>query len=87
MGSYANSCLAPEGINAFSAIANTLDINKRVVYLRDGAGRVLARQLLAISETPELVCFDIYYRDDGETLTFASEVRPLFAAGVAPGGG
>lgn len=61
MGSYVGSCLSIGGCNQHSAIANTLDINKRIAYLRDESGKVLARQLLAISEEGELVPFDVYY--------------------------
>jgi len=36
-------------------MANTLDINKR--YFRDGSGRVLARQLLAVFKEESLIPF------------------------------
>ncbi|MEM7699539.1 MAG: hypothetical protein AAF236_14165, partial [Verrucomicrobiota bacterium] len=62
MGSYVGSCLGIGGCNAHSAVANTLDANKQVVYLRDGKGAVLARQLLALSEEGALLTFDIYWR-------------------------
>jgi hypothetical protein len=48
------------GANAHSAAAVLLDPNKQVLYLRDGQGRVVARQLLAISDEGELVCFHVY---------------------------
>lgn len=60
MGSYPGTCLAPGGCNQHGAVANTLDINKRVAYLRDAGGRVVARQLLAISEEEQLVPFHVY---------------------------
>lgn len=37
-----------------------LDINKNVVYARNQRGLVLGRQLIAISEEDELVCFHVY---------------------------
>lgn len=37
-----------------------LDINKNVVYARDQRGAVIGRQLIAISEANELVCFHVY---------------------------
>ncbi len=62
MGTYFSTCLGVGGCNQHGAVANTLDINKRVAYLRDASGRVLARQLLAISDENELVPFHIYWR-------------------------
>jgi hypothetical protein len=60
MGIEVGSCLALGGCNDFSAVANALDANKRVLFARDTAGRFLARQLLAISEARTLVCFPVY---------------------------
>jgi hypothetical protein len=60
MGTYAGTCLSVGGANAHSAAAVLLDPNKQVLYLRDGRGRVVARQLLAISDEGELVCFHVY---------------------------
>lgn len=60
MGTYAGSCLAAGGCNQYAAVANSLDANKRVAFLRDRNGRPLARQLLAISEEERLVPFRVY---------------------------
>jgi hypothetical protein len=60
LGTYAGSCLGLGGGLAFSAAAALLDINKQVLYARDNKGTVLARQLVAISEQNELVCFEVY---------------------------
>jgi hypothetical protein len=60
MGTYAGSCLGIGGVNAFSAAAVMLDINKQVAYARNLQGNVIARQLLAISEEDKLVCFTVY---------------------------
>lgn len=60
LGTYAQSCLAAGGVNQQYAAAVVLDINKRVLYARDRAGRVVGRQLLAISEEGKLVCFSVY---------------------------
>jgi len=60
MGTEVGSCLGVGGCNDFSAVANALDANKRVLYARDARGRFLARQLLAISEKRTLVCFPVY---------------------------
>lgn len=66
MGSYFDTCLGLGGCNQHGAVANTLDINKRVAYLRDMSGKVLARQLLAISEQEELVPFCVYESQGGD---------------------
>jgi hypothetical protein len=60
LGTYVGSCLALGGICAYSASAVVLDINKQVLYARRDDGTVLARQLVAISEDNQLVCFSVY---------------------------
>ena len=60
MGTYVGSCLGLGGICAYSAVAVALDMNKRVVYARNAARAVVARQVLAISDAEELVCFEVY---------------------------
>ena len=42
------------------AAAVVLDVNKQVVYARDPRGSVIGRQLVAMSEAGELVCFSVY---------------------------
>ena len=42
------------------AAAVVLDINKQVVYARDRHGAVVGRQLLAISQGDQLVCYSVY---------------------------
>jgi hypothetical protein len=63
MGTYADTCLAIGGCNQHAAVANSLDVNKRVAFLRDRSGRPLARQLLAISDEEVLVPFEVYRID------------------------
>lgn len=60
MGTYVGSCLGLGGSFAYSAAAAVLDINKQVVYARNAQGTVIGRQLIAISENDQLVCFEIY---------------------------
>jgi hypothetical protein len=60
MGTYIGSCLGLGGDFAFSAFANVLDVNKQVIYARDKSGTVIARQLVSISESDELVCYTVY---------------------------
>ena len=79
LGTYAGSCLGLGGICAYSAIAVALDINKRVLYCRSSSGAVVARQVLAISDREELVCFEIYPNGVGKELkqAFADYDRAL----------
>ncbi len=60
LGTHVGSCLALNGVCDYSAAAVVLDINKRVLYARDAQRRVLARQLLAISDDDTLVPFSVY---------------------------
>ncbi|MFZ6679651.1 hypothetical protein [Undibacterium sp. Tian12W] len=60
MGTYAGSCLGIGGLCDYSAIACLLDVNKQLLYARNEQGKVVARQLLAIDEGDQLVCFAVY---------------------------
>lgn len=74
LGTYVGSCLGLGGGLSYSAAAVTLDINKQVLYARNATGKVVARQLLAISEADELVCFALYPAHAG------TDLKRLFAA-------
>ncbi len=84
MGLPFGSCLAiDDGCNRHSAVINALDANKWVVYLRDPRGRILARQLLAISRTGGLLGYRIYTSigfGDGLGEAFDGYARALAAA-------
>jgi hypothetical protein len=71
LGTYVGTCLGRGGGHVYSAAAVALDVNKHVVYARDARGAVVGRQLVALSEADELVCFRAY----APTL-----LEPLFAA-------
>lgn len=60
LGTYVGSCLGRGGNLEYSAAASVLDVNKHVVYARDSRNAVIGRQLVAISEAEELVCFYVY---------------------------
>jgi len=62
LGTYVGSCLGLGGPFAYSAVAALLDANKRVLYARDQTGKVVARQLVAISDDSSLVCYFVYPR-------------------------
>jgi hypothetical protein len=50
MGSYFNTCLSLGNCNEMSVLANAHDANKQVIFMRDSDGKVLARQLVAVSQ-------------------------------------
>jgi hypothetical protein len=60
MGNYFDTCLSYDGCNSFSAVTNACELNKRVLYASDGAGRVVGRKLIALNEDGELVGFRTY---------------------------
>jgi hypothetical protein len=60
LGTYVGTCLGRGGNLESAAAAVVLDVNKQVVYARDRRGAVVGRQLLAISEADDLVCFAVY---------------------------
>ncbi len=80
LGAYVGSCLSLGGLCDYSAAAALLDINKQVLYARDSKGTVRARQLVAISEEEELVCFSVYPQPAGpELVQMFHEYDGLFA--------
>jgi hypothetical protein len=72
MGDYGSSCLGTGSCNQYSALTNAMEANKQVVYARNSTGRVVARQLLVISEEMKLVCFCIY------PINLSDELEHLF---------
>ncbi|MFL6196803.1 MAG: hypothetical protein ACJ75H_21650 [Thermoanaerobaculia bacterium] len=63
MGGHFGTCLSPGAFNFFSVFANAADINKRVLYARDEAGKVVGRCLLALTATGEMLLFEPYCHD------------------------
>lgn len=60
IGAYAGTCLGLGGIWTESAVAILLDINKQVLYARNEAGQVIARQIIAISDDDKMIAFNVY---------------------------
>jgi len=60
MGNYFDTCLSFGRFNSFSTVANACELNKRVIYAYDGAGRVVGRKLIGIESTGKLVGFYTY---------------------------
>jgi hypothetical protein len=60
MGNLFGTCLSADGCNAHAAVAAAVEVNKRVLYLRDARGRVQGRRLLALTREGELLGFHSY---------------------------
>lgn len=60
MGTIFGTCLSAGQFNAFSAVTNACEANKLVIYATDGTGRIVGRQLIAITDAWGLVGFRIY---------------------------
>lgn len=73
MGTLFGTCLSEGDINAHAAVANAVDLNKRVVYVRNGA-RIIGRKLVAVvfqgdddgAEKAVLVSYAVYGSLSGE---------------------
>jgi hypothetical protein len=83
MGSLFGTCLSADKFNAHAAVAAAVEVNKRVLYVRDGGGRMLGRQLLAITPSGDVVGFTSYgarledYRQTGLWVKLALELLAL----------
>src|SRR5206468_12716541 len=60
MGNLFDTCLSFGGVNTFSTIANACELNKRVVYARDGLGRIAGRKLIGVTGEGTLFGFRTY---------------------------
>jgi hypothetical protein len=62
MGVPFNTCLSIErgGAGSAATVLNALDANKHVLYLRDEAGHIVARKLVAVSRDWELLGYRLY---------------------------
>jgi len=67
MGNYFDTCLSFNGCNNYSTIANACELNKRVLYARDAAGRVIARKLIGINADGSLIGYMTYSTLSGES--------------------
>jgi hypothetical protein len=74
MGNLFNTCLSVDGCNAFSAVTNACEQNKRVLWVADANGKIIARKLIAINNQWEIVGFHFYYHGDTTTQTLLSQV-------------
>jgi hypothetical protein len=77
MGIPFGTCLALEsGCNAASTVLNAIEANKRVLYVRNESGRIVARKLLAISKEHRLIGYNLYIavHDRAEEIAIRSAV-------------
>jgi hypothetical protein len=94
MGIPFDTCLSlADGFNAASTVVNAADANKRVIYLRDASGAILARKLVAITEEGTLVGYRLYVATQEGRDEIAAAVRDFCAdlaaaarVPLAPGG-
>jgi hypothetical protein len=91
MGIPFDTCLSLEGeggCNAASTVVNAADANKRVIYLRDPGGRIVARKLVAVSTEDTLLGYRLYIAaGDHEapvTAAFRAFCQELSAAARLP---
>jgi hypothetical protein len=84
MGIPFNTCLSLEdGGNAASTVLNALDANKHVLYLRDEAGTIVARKLIAISREWALVGYYLYIALDSSVRPDVERAFQAFCAELA----
>lgn len=76
MGNYFDTCLSFGGCNAYSTVTNACELNKRVIYATDGAGRVVGRKLIGINQAGKLVGFHTYTTTPDEKAALA--LRQVF---------
>ncbi|MGC9971932.1 MAG: hypothetical protein ABSE56_15235 [Bryobacteraceae bacterium] len=61
MGNLFSTCLSAGGSYAFSTVANAVEVNKRVLYIRDRSGAIVGRRLIALGgPKPTLIGFRPY---------------------------
>ncbi|MEZ6089940.1 MAG: hypothetical protein R3C05_18325 [Pirellulaceae bacterium] len=71
MGFHFDTCLSPDSFNFFSTIANAVDLNKRVVYGKSEAGKVIGRCLFALSDSGEILSYHRYSHNPKDGFTDA----------------
>jgi hypothetical protein len=82
MGNYFDTCLSYGRFNAHSTVANACELNKRVIYARDGAGRVVGRKLIGVNSDGKLVGF-YSYTNVGKAANALRAIFRRYAAGFA----
>lgn len=60
MGNLFDTCLSIDGCYSFAAIANAVEINKQVFFVRDARGTIIGRKLIGITTDGRLFGFRSY---------------------------
>lgn len=60
MGTRFDTCLSVFGPYFGDVVATAVDFNKKVLYAKDGAGRIVARKVIAVSRDFKLLGFPVY---------------------------
>jgi hypothetical protein len=86
MGIPFDTCLSLEnGGNAAATVLNALDANKRVLYLRDEDGAIVARKLLAVSREWTLLGYRLYVALEPELRPDVARAFHAFCVALASG--
>lgn len=60
MGNYFDTCLSQGKSNAYSAVTNVIEVNKKVIYARDMHGKVVGRKLIGMTDKGSIVGYKTY---------------------------
>ena len=60
MGNYFGSCLSVGDMNDFSTIANAVEINKHVLWIKNSKGKIVGRKLIVLNQFGELYGYNSY---------------------------
>ncbi|KAA1261337.1 hypothetical protein LF1_38840 [Rubripirellula obstinata] len=91
MGFHFDTCLSPDSFNFFSTVANAVDLNKRVVYAKTQAGKVIGRCLFALNDAGEILTYHRYSHDPkdgfaGAVDQFAQQLASQMQTSIATTG-
>lgn len=91
MGFHFDTCLSPDSFNFFSTVANAVDLNKRVVYAKTEAGKVIGRCLFALNNSGEILTYYRYSHDPkdgfaGAVDQFAQQLASQMQTSIATSG-
>lgn len=81
MGNHFDTCLSTGSLNDFSTIANAIEVNKRVIYVKNSRGVVIGRKLIAVVEgqgRAALIGFRSYGMGTGDGGTAVASPKRLW---------
>lgn len=83
MGTRFNTCLSIFGAYFGQVVANVVDYNKKVLYAKDGDGRIVGRKLIALSQDFQLLGFPVYSLEKSEQSTQLKQFFKDYGASFA----